>query len=202
MVGMEWSGHDNDYDADCLLGLTTDGLTAVAAAGTPWGLGGIAAEWLAYKITGSPQYPVGAYVGDCWNALTANSGRFALFLQCYGEPSIKYWFDNIGDAERWVAVPMCQCHIGCQNMANGSLVAAWKAQARREQRFAYCQVAWTWDFSCALPSPNGWTWGPGPNAPATLPSDEPLPADFAPPWWDTSVPVPEDGGGGGGGGGW
>jgi hypothetical protein len=196
VVGIEWTSDQNDYDSDCALGLTTDGLAFVAGAGTPWGLGAVAAEWLSYKITGN-NLPVGAYVGDCWNALTNNSSQFALYLKCYGEPYIKYWFDNMGEAERWVAIPMCQCNIGCQGQSNGSMVAAWKAQARAEQRQIYCQIHYYLDLSCQLETaPNGgWNFGGGPNAPATdepASTEGPLPSDWNAPWWDTTAPIPMD----------
>jgi hypothetical protein len=189
IVGSEWT-HAPDYDSDCALGLTEAGLTFVVGASLPWGLGGVAAEWLSWTITGSLT-PVGASAAQCWNSLAANGGQFALYLKCYGEPYIKYWFDNIGQAQKWAAIPMCQCNIGCQSMTNGSMVAAWKAQARAEQRYDYCQLNWWQDFSCAWPHPNGWPFGgEGPTTDEPLPPDEPLPVDWDAPWWDTSIPIP------------
>lgn len=196
VVGIEWS-HGYDYDSDCALGLTQDGLTFVAGAATPWGLGGIAAEWLSWTITGSLA-PVGESAANCWNSLVDNGGQFALYLKCYGEPYIKYWFDNIGQAELWAAIPMCQCNVACNNnMRPAANAGAWNAQLRAQAWYNHCQAAFLIDILCWLPAQNGWAplWGGGANRAETtdpeLPVEgSPLPADWQPPPWDTSVPVP------------
>jgi hypothetical protein len=199
VVGMEWTNAQSDYDADCAIGLTTDGLTFVAGMASPI-FGSIAAEWVTYTITGSLT-PVGAQVGDCWNALTRNSSQFAIYLQCFGEPYIKYWFDNWGEAVEWAAIPMCKCHIGCQEMSDGSVIALWKAEARRQQWEQYCLVNSWRDFLCGAPKPNGWLWGRhgvgqanmadsgGTEYPPPIP-EGPLPSDWNEPWWDTTAPIP------------
>lgn len=196
VVGMEWADESTGYDADCLLGLAQDGLTFIAGAGTPWGLGGVAAEWLSYKITGSVT-PVGEDAGTCWKAVTENSTQFALYLQCYGEPYIKYWYDNMDEAQKSIAIPRCVCDVACMGMSNGSTVAAYKGQIRASNRQIYCQINYFLDLSCqTYSSPNGgWKFGPGPNIvttgdPVHLP-DEPLPADWNDPWWDVNKPIPE-----------